>query len=658
MKITHSKLIRIVIGAAATLLFSLLLLRPPATFSLIEAKLYDLRFQLRGAITPPDSVVIATIDEQSLARLGRWPWPRTVLARLVERLEQAEAAVIAFDAIFPEPEAGDPAFARAIEQAGSVLLPVAFDFEHQVEQPAADQFLEASALVSIQQGERFQQYPPIMSGGLLTTPVPRLKQQAKGFGHINMFPDEIDGTLRWETLLLGHDRLLYPSLSLRAAADYLGIPVERVVVDATRGVRLGKVVIPTDPWGRLPIQYYGPGKTFRHIPVIDILDGKVGAEQLANRVVFIGATAIGIYDLRVTPVSAAYPGVEKNAAVTASILDGRFIRRASSAQDLLFLIGSGLLLTLLLSRMRLVWGALATLITLALVFVAGLVLFEQAGLWINLACPLSNTLLIFMAVTAWNYSFEERHARQIRAMFSSYVTKTIVNELIKNPEMARLGGERRMVTVLFSDVKGFTSFAEQHSPEEVVALLNELLGAMTDVILKWGGTLDKFIGDAIVVFWNAPTPVADHAERAVRCAAEMISRLEELQQDWSQTGKPCLAVGIGINSGEAVVGNIGAEGKKMDYTVIGDQVNLGARVESLTRQFGRDILITDGTLAALQPGIAAGRLNGIAIDGVQRVIVKGKQQPVSLYAVSSLPPTEPCRCSDCPAGEPTRMTEK
>lgn len=658
MKHTHSKLIRIAIGVAATLLFSLLLLRPPATFSLIEAKLYDLRFQLRGPITPPDSVVIATIDEQSLARLGRWPWPRTVLAQLVERLEQAEAAVIAFDAIFPEPEAGDPAFSRAIEQAGSVLLSVAFDFERQAEQPAADQLLEASALVRVEQGERFQQYPPIMSGGLLTTPVLQLKQQAKGFGHINMFPDEFDGTLRWETLLLGHDRLLYPSLSLRAAADYLGIPVERVVVDATRGVRLGKLVIPTDPWGRLPIQYYGPGKTFRHIPVIDILDGTVGAEQLANRVVFIGATAIGIYDLRVTPVSAAYPGVEKNAAVTASILEQRFIRQASTGQNLLLLAGSGLLLTLLLSRMRLAWGALATLASLVVIFVAGLVLFEQLGLWINLACPLSNTLLIFMAVTAWNYSFEERHARQIRAMFSSYVTKTIVNELINNPEMARLGGERRMVTVLFSDVKGFTSFAEQHTPEEVVALLNELLGAMTDVILKWGGTLDKFIGDAIVVFWNAPTPVADHAERAVRCAAEMISRLGELQQEWQQTGKPCLAVGIGINSGEAVVGNIGAEGKKMDYTVIGDQVNLGARVESLTRQFGRDILITDGTLAALQPGIAAGRLDGIAIEGVQRVIVKGKQQPVSLYGVTALAPTEPFRCSDCPSGEPIRMTEK
>lgn len=658
MKTTHSKLIRILIGFAATALFSLLLLKPPHTFDLIEAKLYDIRFKLRGSIPPPDSVVIATIDEKSLERLGRWPWSRSVLARLVDRLNQADAAVIAFDVIFPEPEAHDETFARAIEQAGTVLLAVAFDFEHRSDHTTADPVLEQSAVVSVEHDELFNSYPPIISGGMLTVPVKRLKDKALGFAHINMFPDEVDGTLRWESLLLGHDRFLYPSLSLRAAAEYLGIPPERIVVDATRGIRVGKVSIPTDHWGRMPVNYYGPGKTFRHVSVIDILDGKVGRKELANRVVYIGATAIGIYDLRVTPVSAAYPGVEKSAAVTASILEQRFIRQASQQQNLFFLLGSGILLSLLLSRVRLVWGALVTLLVLAAVFLTGQLFFSSAGLWLNLACPLNNIILIFMAVTAWNYAFEERYARQIRAMFSSYVTQTIVNELINNPQMAKLGGERRVITVLFSDVKGFTTFSERHTPEEVVALLNEFLGAMTDVILKWGGTLDKFIGDAIVVFWNAPGPVENHAERAIRCAAEMIERLTELQQAWQLAGKPCLSAGIGINTGEAVVGNIGAEGKKMDYTVIGDQVNLGARVESLTRLFKADILITEGTLAALQPGIAAGQLNGIAIRGVQQVIVKGKEQPVCLYAVSMLSKNEPFRFSECPAGEPLRLTEK
>jgi adenylate cyclase len=242
-------------------------------------------------------------------------------------------------------------------------------------------------------------------------------------------------------------------------------------------------------------------------------------------------------------------------------------------------------------------------------------------------------------------------------MFSSYVTQTIVNELISNPDMARLGGEKREITVLFSDIRGFTTFSEQHSPEQVVATLNEYLGCMTDVILRWEGTLDKFIGDAIVVFWGAPIKRENHQELAVRCALDMQDRLKELQEKWGREGKPHLSSGIGINTGEAVVGNIGAEGKKMDYTVIGDQVNLGARVESLTRRFETDILITGSTLAGIRPVIDAGRMGHVSIQGMQPVIVKGKDQPVSVYSLTGT--DQPgVSFSECPSGEPLRLTEK
>lgn len=657
MKTSVAKRIRIVIGLTITALFCLLSLNPPVSLTLLEAKLYDFRFKIRGAIKPPDSVVIAAIDEKSLARLGRWPWSRDVMARLVERLSQADAAVVAFDVIFPEPEAHDALFARALEQAGNVILPMAFDFEQKMK-PVPDPILERSALVSFVGEERFKQYPPIMSGGILTVPARQLKQNAQGLAHINMLPDEFDGTLRWEALLLGHDGFLYPSLALRAIAGLKGISTEQIVVDVSQGIRLGKIAIPTDHWGRMPINYYGSGKNFPVYSISDILDGTVGTAQLANRIVFVGATAIGIFDLRVTPISAVLPGVEKNASVAASILENRFIRKVPVTYDLLFLLVTGGLLTLLLSRLRPVWGGVITLAAIGIVLMTGFALFNR-GIWINLAYPLNSILLIFMAVTAWSYTFEERYARQIRAMFSSYITHTIVNELINNPEMARLGGEKRVVTILFSDVKGFTTFSEMHSPEEVVSLLNEYLGAMTDVILKWGGTLDKFIGDAIVVFWNAPQPVEDHAERAVRCALEMGRRLDELQAAWITAGKPRLAAGIGINTGEAVVGNIGAEGKKMDYTIIGDQVNLTSRVESLTRKFDSDILITGATVEALQQAIAAGRLQGVTIHGYQRVIVKGKEQPVSLYGVDPLPRVEePFVFTECPEGEVVKMTEK
>jgi len=657
MKATTSIRVRVLIGTAVTAIFCLLLVSSPAFISLIEARLYDFRFKLRGPLKPPDEVVIAAIDEKSLKQLGRWPWSRKTLAGLVERLAQADAAVIAFDVIFPEPEPNDQRFASAIAQAGTVILPVAFDFE-QMAKPVPDSILERSALVALEHADRFTAYPPIVSGGILTVPVNPLKEAAQGLAHINMLPDELDGTLRWEALLLGHDRSLYPSLALRAAAGFLGVPAERIVVDATQGVRVGKIFIPTDHWGRMPINYYGAGKTFHTYSISDILNGTVGRKELENRVVLVGATAIGIFDLRVTPVSAVLPGIEKNASVAASILEQRFIHKVSLTYDILFLLVTGGLVTLLLSRLRLVWGGVATLVAIGIVIFSGYLLFNR-GIWINLACPLNNLLVIFVSVTAWNYTFEERHSRHIRAMFSSYVTQTIVNELINNPEMAKLGGEKRVVTILFSDVKGFTTFSELHTPEEVVSLLNEYLGAMTDVILKWGGTLDKFIGDAIVVFWNAPHPVADHAERAVRCALEMGRRLDELQAAWIQAGKPRLAAGIGINTGEAVVGNIGAEGKKMDYTIIGDQVNLTSRVESLTRKFPSDILITGPTIEALQPAINAGTLKGCRITGYQRVIVKGKEQPVSLYGVDHLQENDaPFVFTECPEGDVVKMTEK
>jgi adenylate cyclase len=266
--------------------------------------------------------------------------------------------------------------------------------------------------------------------------------------------------------------------------------------------------------------------------------------------------------------------------------------------------------------------------------------------------------IILTAQTVSKLLFEEKQSRQIRAMFSSYVTERLVNEMIRNPDMAQLGGQKRDITVLFSDVVGFTTYSENHQPEEVVAILNEYLGAMTDVVLKWEGILDKFIGDAIVVFWGAPMKQDDHAERGVRCALEMQERLDQLRQKWEAEGKTPLASGIGLNSGEAIVGNIGAEGKKMDYTVIGDHVNLGARVEGLTRRYDARILITEYTLERLRPAIAVGQFRGVSIVGQERVIVKGKDTPVGIYSLQQLDPLAATVVVECDPEKVVRLTEK
>jgi len=250
-------------------------------------------------------------------------------------------------------------------------------------------------------------------------------------------------------------------------------------------------------------------------------------------------------------------------------------------------------------------------------------LFVSKGIWFNFTYPSSALVFGYTSQTAYRFFTEERRARDIRKMFSSYVSKRIVDELIRDPSKARLGGERKEITVLFSDIRGFTSFSEKHQPEEVVSMLNEYLGAMTDIVFNYDGTLDKFIGDAIMALWGAPIGQPDHAERAVRCALAMGARLGELQKKWAAEGKPVLDTGIGINTGEMVVGNMGAEGKKMDYTVIGDHVNLGARVESLTRQYNNHIIITEFTYEKVKDIVEVNKLGSVT--------VKGKERPLVIY---------------------------
>jgi len=647
---------KLFIGAICTVTVAMLSILSFPPLEMAEMKLYDANFYLRGVLTPPKDVIIAAIDDKSLERYGRWPWKRDLIARLVDTLSASEAAVIAFDIIFSEKEENDPLLADSISTASNVILPSVFDF-HELKGKPADILSGEHAYQKIRNPERFNDFPPISASKVLL-PVQKLRESAMSVSPINIFPDS-DGTVRWDSMAIAYGDHIYPSLTLLSAAAFLGVPPAKITLDATRGVDLGATRIPTDRWGRTLINYYGPGETFPHISIADILDGSVSPDRIANRIVLVGATAVGIYDLRVTPFSAAMPGVEKHANTIASILDKRFITKASPLINILVLIISGTLFTLLLIRFKFTGSAVSTVLFLLGLVGVSTLLFSRYGIYMNLAAPISNLLGIFLGITSINYMIEEKRARKIRFMFSSYVTQTVVNELINNPEMAKLGGERREVTILFSDVKGFTTFAEKHTPEEVVSILNEYLGKMTDVILKWDGTLDKFIGDAIVVFWGAPIASESHAEKAVKCALEMSEAMGELRQGWEKEGKPLLDAGIGINTGFVLVGNIGAEGKKMDYTIIGDQVNLCSRVESLTRRYDVPILLTENTVQSLLKAGADKRLFGLTIKGEERVIVKGKNEPVTIYSIAKSPaPSSHLELIECPEGDAVKLTEK
>jgi adenylate cyclase len=630
----------IFIGLAVTCFFILLYMLNVSFLEMLESKLFDYRFKMRGPVAPSDKIVIAAIDEKSIERLGRWPWPRSRMAELVDRLSDAGAEVIVFDVIYSEQEANDTKLAQAIGNAGNVILPIVFDFGEKtswqkVEIPANFGFHAVS------NPERFEEYSPIQAKGVLI-PVPQLVQAAMG----------------WESLVIYSNGRFYPSTALNAAAYYLGVPLEAMTLRATEGVQLGKRFVPTDQWGRILINYYGPGATFRHLAVSDIIENRVQKSDLEGKIVIIGATAVGIYDLRVTPFSSAMPGVEKHANVIASLLENRFLTKASRTVNIAFILLTGIIFSSIVARLSAKWATVFTALLMFLVLCLGYGIFVQKGIWINIIYPSSNILLAFIGITAYHYAMEERYARRIREMFSNYVTDKIVQELIDHPEMAKIGGERRELTILFSDVRGFTSFSEKYAPEEVVAILNEYLGEMTDVIMKWGGTPDKFIGDAIMAFWGAPVRQDNHAELAVRCAVNMVSRLSSLQDKWRTEGKPVLDCGIGINTGEVIVGNIGAEGKKMDYTIIGDHVNLCSRIEGLTRKYNANILITEHTLAKIRGSLESAKIGHVHIHGLDNVVVKGKEYPVKIYELTSLDESATSCVTEVSTDQITRLKEK
>jgi len=616
---------------------ALTLATPPAIDEHVETLLVDLRFKVRNLVHPPpaptDPVIVA-VDERSLADHGRWPWNRTLQAALMEKVLACGPKVLAVDLFYPESESEeDDAVLAELFRTHRDRLVVGLGFDVEKGKTFTGEIPDPLYDMALSRIENLRYLWPLDAQRVLLPPDPI--GSAARFGHVYSLADR-DGKLRWDALYLRLGDEYFPSLSLQAARIALGVPADGVRVVGGVGVRLGDRQIPTDTFGRLHINYRGREGTFPYLSATEVLQGHVPCSAFRDHVVFLGTSAIATYDLKNTPFSSNMPGVEKNATVVANILEADEIRKAPLLANLAVVVAFGLLVVRL-SRFSTARNTLIIYLAAALLFAAAnLLLFAFANLRLDLALPLFMVFAQSMFIISYRYMTEERRAREIRSIFSSYVTERVVNELIRRPEMTRLGGERREITVLFSDIRNFTVFSELHPPEEVVALLNEFLGAMTEVIFRWEGTLDKFVGDEIVAFWGAPLYQADHAEIAVRCALNMIKRLGELQDSWRSRGLEALDIGIGINTGEVIVGNIGAEGKKMEYTVIGDAVNLGARTEALTRRYDTHILITEFTYEKIRGLIHSGRIGHCFVQGLEVVRVKGKERPVKLFKFGSL----------------------
>ena len=676
------------LAGGITLAVALLALIEPDTlvtpFRRIENTTIDLRFRVfRGPRPATPDIMVVAIDERSIKELGRWPWSRTTQARLVDGIAQRGAKVIGLDVIYSEPEvtelkrslqdvraraqaAGatkplqelleqklresdtDAAFERSVRAAGNVVLalPLVVPVSNSCRpvEMAPPKYITSTLFMIVKQASSGAALEPQCA----THAVPPLRQfaaAAASLGHVYTLPDR-DGVTRYEYLAIryGDDRDYYPSLGLEVARIYLGIPRDRMSLTLGEGVRLDKILIPTDQKARLLIDHVGGEQSFRYVSATDVIHGRVEPQAFAGKAVFVGTTALGTYDQKTTPFSANFPGVEKNATVAENIITQQFLAQSvyDKLLDLALILLFGFGLGVYLPRMHALPGAA---LAAAAFFGYGIVvqyLFVSQGLLLAVVFPLFTILVVFVAVTVLRFMTEEKQAREVRAMFSSYVNPRIVEELIKDPAKAKLGGQRKELTMLFSDVKGFTTFCEQHAPEQVVPLLNEYLTAMTEVVFHWNGTLDKFIGDAVVAFWGAPVDQPNHVELALKCAMHMRRRLGELQEGWRARGLPVLDSGIGINTGEVLVGNIGAEGKKMDYTMIGDHVNLAARAEGLTRKFSVSVVITEHTAVRLKPLLDKARIDELLghvgrvdLRRLATVKVKGKAEPVGIYGLTS-----------------------
>jgi adenylate cyclase len=506
----------------------------------------------------------------------------------------------------------DSEFARAIKQNSRVVLASTFRYESEG-------------------GQWYQK---------LLTPVKSLAAGCAGIGFINM-PEDTDGVIRSITAVDTNAFIKpYPSLSIAAVLAYDGLNPNALSF-AEPGVLLaGSRKLPLERSNnQMLLNYWGGANTFRTFSYADILAGKYPAADFKDKIVLVGNTSPLVQDDFRTPFSSSNlvltgklptPGVEVHANAVKTILDGVPYQRAAKRINLLLLFLAGLFTAGILTW-RGPWKGLFMLLVLTAAFsLIVYLLWLKYHLWLNLAAPGTMILLLYTSMTLQSFTAAEMERRRTRAMFGRYVSPAVMEELMKNPDLASLGGQRREVTVLFADIRGFTSYSENKPPEEVVSRLNAYLDEMTVVIFRHGGTLDKYLGDGLMAVFGVPLVLDRHAAKAVSCALEMQRAVDKLNEKWQAEGQPPLQIGIGINSGSVLVGNVGSQ-ERMDYTVIGEDVNLASRLESLNKEYGTDIIIS-GQTRDLLTGEAPEEM---VLHDLGLVQVRGLEKSVQIYSVQA-----------------------
>ncbi len=625
----------------------------------MELKSLDYRVKIKGKEKPVEDVIIVAIDEKSIKELGRWPWSRDIIAQGIEKLIKMGAKTVGLDIVFSEREEfkQKEKFIEFLEQMEdeelkknlSVVIRninpdknLVETFRRYRENIVAGYFVfmkeEEIGDVKIKWSDRYiknsfvnviinstPSVEPVLKRAIaVENNIQDIEMATKHFGFFNAISDK-DGIYRRALLLIRIGDTIYPSLPLEMLRVYTD---SNIIVYATDGfitkIKIGNYSIYPDEKGTIPLAFLGPGKTFPHYSFSDIIKERISPEKIKGKMVLIGATAIGIYDLRPTPMDERFPGVEVHATVIDNILKSRPLKRYDWMW--IFEMLGIWLMFFIMGTVFLKTGPFPAILTSAgiiLFFNAfAFYLFLKKRIWVILLYPNISLLGLTLIMSFYKYLSEEKMKKMIKNAFSKYLSDKLVEIIVRNPEKLKLGGEKKEITVLFSDIRGFTSISEKLPPEEIANLLHEYLTPMSEVILENDGLLDKYIGDAIMALFGTPVWMETHAIKACETALSMIKKLDELNKKWEKTKGLKLKIGIGINTGECVVGNMGSD-ILFDYTAVGDTVNLASRLEGTTKFYGVGIVVSEFTVSKTGKQFLFRKLD--------LVRVKGKEKPVKIY---------------------------
>lgn len=635
----------------------------------LDAILYDARLRATMPMSIDDRVVIVDIDEKSLAEVGRWPWSRNRLAEMLDELfDRQKVALLGFDVVFAEPD--DSSGLKRLKQMAEDELRDAAGFQQRLNQIQAS--LDYDALFAralekrpIALGYYFTSDREGRKSGVLPAPVmtrenlqgrpirftswngygsniERLARAAPAGGYFNSMTDT-DGVVRSIPLIAEHNGAYYESLALAMFRMMVGqpsvepgFPRDRFVSRSYPGLesvilKQGArplVAIPVDDKVATLVPFRGRGGpnggSFRYVSGSDVLMKRLPEGSLKDKIVLVGTTAPGLLDLRVTPVGETYPGVEVHANVITGILDGNLRVKPDYAAgyEVVVLLASGLLLALLLPILSATVAVLVSVGVVAALVALNYWLFAAHGLVMPLASSLVMAGMAFALNMSYGYFVESRSKRQIANLFGTYVPPELVNEMVKDPDSYSMKATSKELTVMFCDMRGFTKMSERMDPTQLQELLNDVFNRLTEIIRsRHRGTIDKYMGDCVMAFWGAPVDMPNHAELAVKAALDMAAEVAKINVEHRTRGIPEIGVGIGINTGTMCVGDMGSEIRKA-YTVIGDSVNLGSRLEGLSKVYGVSIVVSE---------TARRQATEFAWQELDRVRVKGKEQAVAIY---------------------------